>query len=504
MNHPWSDRLERAALVGAALGAAVLPLAALVAGNSDTHNFSVAAVVRPLVVLAAGALLTCVVFWVVLRRPTQALVAGCVFWVAVDLLPVVMPVWQAAEGVRLALLVVVSAVSIGVGRFLRRPGTAVLATVILLSLAGTAAQVGWKSWEGVPRAWRPATVALTEQAAEWTPHTASRPDLYYIVFDAFASPETLSSRFGLDVAPALRRIDEAGGSVAYRARSNYSQTHLSLASSLNMGYLDAIASVMGGSRDRRPLLRAIQESGVIRRLRDLGYEFLYVGADASIARQHEQADRCVCPLPAAPSELEYALLTNIGLRVPAIDQWALGGHRSHVLASLAAINDARSDRPLLVVAHVLAPHPPFVFGAGGGQARLFSFYDGDLYAGTRDEYVRGYRDQAGFMLGQVERLFAGIGRRGRPAVVVVHADHGSGLTLDNNDATRTDPKERFGIFFAAFVTGGTPDLPSDISPVNAWRWMLNTALDARIPLLPSRSAISSYEHPYAFAARQVE
>ena len=44
------------------------------------------------------------------------------------------------------------------------------------------------------------------------------------------------------------------------------------------------------------------------------------------------------------------------------------------------------ETPLFVFAHVMSPHPPFVFGRNGekvAQTRRFTLYDGSLLFGVR-------------------------------------------------------------------------------------------------------------------------
>ena len=64
----------------------------------------------------------------------------------------------------------------------------------------------------------------------------------------------------------------SGQFIADRARSNYAQTYLSLASSLNLAYLDSLAQAVGReSENRGPLIRMIQNSRLVEFLRLRGY-----------------------------------------------------------------------------------------------------------------------------------------------------------------------------------------------------------------------------------------
>jgi len=69
------------------------------------------------------------------------------------------------------------------------------------------------------------------------PPDAARPDIYYIVLDGFGSASTLQRVYDLDNMAFVRSLQELGFFVAEHSHANYSQTQLSLASSLNLSYL---------------------------------------------------------------------------------------------------------------------------------------------------------------------------------------------------------------------------------------------------------------------------
>ena len=66
------------------------------------------------------------------------------------------------------------------------------------------------------------------------------PDIYYIILDAYARSDMLKSIYSTDNSGFLRDLEGMGFSVPSRAKSNYSQTYLSMASSLNLNYLDSL------------------------------------------------------------------------------------------------------------------------------------------------------------------------------------------------------------------------------------------------------------------------
>src|SRR5688572_12591582 len=68
--------------------------------------------------------------------------------------------------------------------------------------------------------------------------TASLPDVYYLVLDGYGRQDVLQDYYDFDNSPFLNSLSSKGFYVASESRSNYAHTFLSLASSLNMDYVD--------------------------------------------------------------------------------------------------------------------------------------------------------------------------------------------------------------------------------------------------------------------------
>ena len=131
-------------------------------------------------------------------------------------------------------------------------------------------------------------------------------------------------------------------------------------------------------------------------------------------------------------------------------------HRNKILRSLAALESlGPSKTPRVVLAHLLAPHPPFVFDETGRPVhagRAFSVLDGSMFEGTREEYVNGYDGQARYLTSRLQSIVAHLEAlsraEGREAFIVIHGDHGPRSRFSAADAAKTDPTEVLPIFLA--------------------------------------------------------
>jgi hypothetical protein len=355
-------------------------------------------------------------------------------------------------------------------------------------------------------------------ASELARHAGARPDIYYIVLDGYARGDVLKERFGYDDEPFLASLRAQGFFVADRSVANYPQTLLSLASTLNVRYLDAEDARNIRARGRKYLRDLILQNAVVERLKGLGYE-VYCFESGYVGTQLE-ADVIVSAGPAL-NEPELNLLNTTVLphlagalqavRAPggattsaALDSFE--AHRGRVLHTLDAVAKLPvTKHPKFVFAHVLSPHPPFVFDAGGKpvkQGLPLSFGDGSHFYKnglSRGDYRRLYRDQVAHVNRQVSAAVTKILATAQtPPVIVVQADHGPGSGLDWESEAKSDLGERFGILNAYYAPAATAALSREISPVNTFRVLFNAYFGAGVARLDERSYFATWSEPWRF------
>lgn len=106
------------------------------------------------------------------------------------------------------------------------------------------------------------------------------PDIYYIILDGFARSDTLQNLYGYDNSDFLQGLEDRGFYIAAQSYSNYSQTRLSLASSMNLRYLDGLVAYSGENKSiPLPAQQIIQNSLVEQRFRKMGYEMISFKSD---------------------------------------------------------------------------------------------------------------------------------------------------------------------------------------------------------------------------------
>jgi hypothetical protein len=336
-----------------------------------------------------------------------------------------------------------------------------------------------------------------------------------LVVDGYGRSDVLRDRYQFEngLEEELRAL---GFFVASAASSNYAQTSQSFASFLNLEYLPSLLT--GVTRNvpvRRRYVELISSNRTFSSFKAAGYRIRAYASEYSMIRP-AGADETPGPLlPVTDFELSlyessvFPVL-SVGLGLPR--GWLpLALHRRQVTWTLDRLKQdlpQAGDPPTLVFAHVLIPHPPFAFEADGTarDTRLAAtFADGDHWrasAGNSGEtYEDGYVKAVRFLNARIADVVRDITSRGhtRRSVIYILGDHGPGAGLHWEDPASTDIRERLGILFAArFPDGPPPPLYHHISPVNAFRGLLNYVLGTELPLLEDRAFFSRWSKPSVY------
>lgn len=360
----------------------------------------------------------------------------------------------------------------------------------------------------------------------------NRPDVYYIIVDGYGREDTLAQYYGFDNSAFIDYLENKGFYVAGESTSNYRKTILSLSSSLNMDYVQSLLPDLNPkSKDYTELFELLRHSAVRTLLADNGYQFITV--DNNIKTSISDAEVVLAPDPLSLSERVtlseegYSLDLNSfeGLFVETslaklwVDWQVRQGksnvlnivaveapynrHRKYILfgiESIASAADMEGDN--FVFIHIVAPHPPFVFGPDGEQVkhdRLFTIADGPYSQGSKEDYVRGYTDQVAFLNKQLMSSLDYVFEHSETEpIILLQGDHGpkgfSDENVENDDFT-----ENFAILNAYYF----PDqdyagLYPAISPVNSFRVVANKFFGADFPMLDDKSYFSDVVRPFDF------
>ena len=319
-------------------------------------------------------------------------------------------------------------------------------------------------------------------------------DIYYLVFDRYGSDWSLEHRYGIDT-DLPEWLAGQGFQVVPGARSNYRATDFSLASTLNMRFLDELTERVGpDSDDRTPARQLISRHEVGTFLRANGYQYFHLGSWYGPTRSNPIADDVLDE----GTDSEFASVLHDTSMRPALDRvfsdepgedsterTFRDRHRDVALFQLRQLQRIPSaPGRKFVFAHILLPHAPYVFGPDGEtilEEQATTDPEADLFAA-----------QLAYTNARIRETVAALlsGPPETHPIIVIQADEGPFLCGDT-DCVDLEPETlgiRFGILSAYYLPEMPPDsLPPTHSAVNTFRFIFREYFGADLPPLPDLS-----------------
>jgi hypothetical protein len=502
-------RKEFAYSIGASIAVAFAVVMGLMIENP--YQVSVREIVRPLLILTGLAVVGTFFCKAIHRRLMQVFPAAMFAFFQYTGVRELIPQIRFDGAVTVAILsLALTALFIVLGR-LKGLNAARFAFLVSGAVAvGTGAAVAMQVFAEIFAAAPPVInkAFATRSLAAVTATKASLdalPDIIYIVPDRYPNRATLRTEYGYDNSDFYRELRARGFVLTEDAWANYPVTFVSLASTLNGGYLDVLRDVYGpNNADRRPVYWLIEHNIVQDRLRQLGYRYLHLGGWWGPTRMNRHADENYlgypprAPLLETLPEFEFALVHKTIL--PAIFYRIKSGGRGYECVRLKRqIQKMRSignePRPVFAFVHMFIPHPPITMDADGTcLARpLYAEAGEDSEAGFI-QYLRFFNAQILEIVDEQLRHRATSGRR---LIFVIQSDEGphtKAMAHPDFDGFPTmsdgDLREKMGIINAILLPGTLKaDLGSLRTPVNNWRVIFNAVFGAKLGILPDEAFI---------------
>jgi hypothetical protein len=334
----------------------------------------------------------------------------------------------------------------------------------------------------------------------------SPPDVYYIILDGYSRPDILNRDFNFDDSSFISELQQLGFYIASCSQANYTQTSLSMTSSLNLDYLDSLDLIDQNNTSSSILYPLLENNKVTQLFKQMGYSIVTFATDYYWLNMKD-ADFIYSAQNKATNPGESLLKVNgfeamllrqsAGLLLidilsflpddltPNLD-YPDRYHREMVLYDFDQLYNIPSQikSPKFIYAHIVAPHPPLVFGANGEWVNLPENLDN---AGWRKAYTDEIKYVNQRTLEVVREI---ISISAVPPVIIIQADHGAMIR---------DIENYPEILNAYYLPGdGNSRLYPSISPVNTFRLIFNQYFGGKYPLLDDQTYISEYTSPFKF------
>ncbi|MDP4267221.1 MAG: hypothetical protein Q8880_07290 [Bacteroidota bacterium] len=320
----------------------------------------------------------------------------------------------------------------------------------------------------------------------------SKRDIYYIIFDRYGSEKSLKKYYNTDISGFTSELRKRGFYIASDSKANYQGTDYSLVSSLNLDYLGNIdRRFSGNATDMKPLYALLRDYKVWHYLKDAGYSFIHFGSIWQPTSKNNNADMNFNI--GSTEDFKLALykttyIYNLGV------EWGIYDYRIQQKKNILYEFGKLGEMPLIkktkfVFAHMLIPHPPYVFDNNG------NFLDENVV--DNRPRVENYRNSVLFankkILQLVDKL---ISRSEIKPIIIIQGDEGPyperyenmGKEFQWLKATKEELDEKMRIFNAYYLPGKETNLLySNISPVNSFRLIFNMYFNTNYKLLQDKS-----------------
>ena len=331
------------------------------------------------------------------------------------------------------------------------------------------------------------TISTTYQPCD----TCSKPDIYFIVFDAYTSSACLRDEFNFDNSETDSFLLNRGFYIARQSRSNYALSPLSLSSAFNLSYLrqDLKKEKVTGKFIVQSL-NTLQKSELPHILGKEGYEvknfsvFNLNGYPVGNSEYHTHFRKNLVNLQTLAGRVNKDILWNLSTlqsseKTNRSIATQINKERErtilHNLRQLEREISRKADKPRFVYTHLMLPHEPYFFDEKGQLNPPSIVYNVDPGL-----YIKQLVYTNSIMKGLVNKILQDTTRS---KIIIIAGDHGY---REYEDASKM-PKI-FSNLTACYFPGEDYNMLYDsISPVNLFRVVLNQYFNQQYPLLPDSS-----------------
>jgi len=309
------------------------------------------------------------------------------------------------------------------------------------------------------------------------PQQGSLPDVYFIILDKYGRSDAIKSLYSYDNSEFIEGLEALGFWVADCARSNYSFTVMSLSSQLNMAYIEDLTD----EPNLKTTTALIRNNHVHQMFDELGYTTIAFdmgftwGNMKHFDYYFDQKLNNTNSLHLSPFEIMYLKSTlgvlmfeaelDIAEQMTLTDIEQKAFRTQLILEYLPEITSIPG--PKFIHAHLITPHPPYIFNADGTLNPNFD----------QVKPTEGYRSQLAFIEPRILNVIEQILDNSKtPPIIILQGDHGFGK------------KYVTSVLLALYLpNNGVEGLYEDMTLVNVFPHIFNTYFGAEIDYLPDLS-----------------
>jgi len=324
------------------------------------------------------------------------------------------------------------------------------------------------------------------------PELNEKPNIYYIIVDEYTSDEILLEIYNYDNHEFLTKLTQRGFYIPTTSYANYVTSPLAISSTLNMSYFND--EKINPTLDNRN--EFYNNNQLMQILKSLDYTIISMSLEYGYP---EISDHQLCASLMFVNQFHNTLIDG-SLWHPFSKYFVTAGdpQRDRVNCKFSELSNLENSfsTPFFVFAHIMSPHPPYLFGSNGEPSNPEFLAIGAASWDNKSGYVNQVQYINKKIIETVDKILQ---ESDSAPVIIIQGDHGTptqlgggGLRWNNiNDDSITERMSIFNAFY--FPNVNSTVIYDGITPVNSFRLVLNTQLNGNYELLEDRMYFSSYQ-----------
>jgi hypothetical protein len=298
-----------------------------------------------------------------------------------------------------------------------------------------------------------------------------KPDVYYIILDAYGSKEGLAKFYGYNNQDFVAQLSARNFKVCEGSLSNYPYTIYSVPSSLNMSYLEnKNLYTVNPHLNMKRALCIYKHNRLESFFKTMGYKTFfmsYYGFYDVPSSSKSLWERFIRKIT-SPFTITLLVLTPLSVKLDAV----FYGEVQNRLDALEAISKLQG--PKFTFSHIYCPHPQPSRDLALNKMSL------DM---EKKNYIKDLQDLNPRVLKVVDTILR---NSTKPPIIVIQGDHGWTFPSEEKKLSVSEFYAcRYGILNAYYLpNGGEKILYKGITPVNSFRMILNYYFGTQLERLP--------------------
>jgi len=310
-------------------------------------------------------------------------------------------------------------------------------------------------------------------------NSGETPSIYFIVPDKYTNLEVVENQFGYNHTPFVNRLSQEGFSFHKDAYSNYDESATSLASTLNMNYLQTMKE--GGKTSHKDVINVLEDNKVQEFLRSQGYTYYHMGgaytefnsnADKSYNLYNEYLDGRFYLNRYENNLVRKTPLAFLG-RIKSLSY--TGAKKFEKVSEIS-----KKEGKKFVFAHIMSPHSPHVLAK---EVEEVKHLNPDNHSNKET-----YNQSMKAVNVKIEDTVNDILENEEDVIIIIQGDEGPTLPSDDNLKNPDVLNRRHGILFTHY----TPNISSkkfenQINPVNTFRVIFNSEFGTDLDMIEGKT-----------------